>query len=196
MKVVYLAMDNMIYIKDDFLNPELIDLLNNDTSEFVEVKKPGKSFWVKIPSKEFLDLVISKVEELENNSIDCILGFFREAKLNQDDDWRIHNDSIIEGQQPDRALVLFISDNNTNELNGTAFWEHKIHGDKFTHIETSEYNRLLNDDANNTDLWDLKTIIGHKKNRALSYPCNYFHSKYPNKFTDSRKVFVMFYKLK
>jgi hypothetical protein len=186
----------MIYIKDDFLNPELIDLLNNDTSEFVEVKKPGKSFWVKIPSKEFLDLVISKVEELENNSIDCILGFFREAKLNQDDDWRIHNDSIIEGQQPDRALVLFISDNNTNELNGTAFWEHKIHGDKFTHIETSEYNRLLNDDANNTDLWNLKTIIGHKKNRALSYPCNYFHSKYPNKFTDSRKVFVMFYKLK
>ena len=101
----------MIYIKDDFLNPELIDLLNNDTSEFVEVKKPGKSFWVKIPSKEFLDLVISKVEELENNSIECILGFFREAKLNQDDDWNIHNDSIVEGQQPDRALVLFISDN-------------------------------------------------------------------------------------
>lgn len=189
-------MDSMIYIKDDFLNPELIDLLNNDTSEFVEVKKPGKSFWIKIPSKDFLDLVISKVEQLENNSIECILGFFREAKLNQDDDWRIHNDSIIEGQQPDRALVLFISDNNTEELNGTAFWEHKIHGDKFTYIETSEYNRLLNDDANNADLWNLKTVIGHKKNRALSYPCNYFHSKYPNKFVNSRKVFVMFYKLK
>jgi hypothetical protein len=66
-------MDSMIYIKDDFLNQELIDLLNNDTSEFVEVKKPGKSFWVKIPSEEFLDLVISKVEELENNSIECIM---------------------------------------------------------------------------------------------------------------------------
>ena len=188
--------DNMIYIKDDFLNQELIDLLNNDTSEFVEVKKPGKSFWVKIPSEEFLDLVISKVEQLENNKIECILGFFREAKLNQDDDWRIHNDSIIEGQQPDRALVLFISDNNTDELNGTAFWEHKTHGDKFANINEEEYNRLLNTDANDTSLWNLKSVIGHKQNRALSYPCNYFHSKYPNKFINSRKVFVMFYKIK
>jgi hypothetical protein len=186
----------MIYIKDDFLNPELIDLLDNDTADFTEVEMPGRSFWVKIPSKEFLDLVISKVEELENINIECILGFFREAKLNQDDDWNIHNDSIVEGQQPDRALVLFVSDNNAKELNGTAFWEHKIHGDKFTNIETSEYNRLLKDDANNIDLWNLKTVVGHKKNRILSYPCNYFHSKYPNEFIDSRKVFVMFYKLK
>jgi len=30
----------------------------------------------------------------------------------------------------------------------------------------------------------------------LSYPCNYFHSKYPNEFIESRVVFVMFYKIK
>jgi hypothetical protein len=196
MKVVCLVMDNMIYIKDDFLNPELIDLLNNDTSEFVEVKKPGKSFWVKIPSEEFLDLVISKIEELENNSIECILGFFREAKEGQDTDWRIHNDSIIEGQQPDRALVLFISDDGYGDLNGTAFWEHYKHGEKFENISTEEYNRLLVEDSNDRDKWLLKSVIGHKKNRALSYPCNYFHSKYPNEFVNSRKVFVMFYKIK
>ena len=36
----------------------------------------------------------------------------------------------------------------------------------------------------------------HKKNRLISYPCNYFHSKYPNEFVESRIVFVMFYKIK
>jgi hypothetical protein len=56
--------------------------------------------------------------------------------------------------------------------------------------------RLLNEDANDLDLWDLRSIIGHKKNRLISYPCNYFHSKYPNEFIESRIVFVMFYKIK
>jgi len=54
---------------------------------------------------------------------------------------------------------------------------------------------LLKEDANSPEKWRLKSVIGHKKNRLISYPCNYFHSKYPNEFIDSRKVFVMFYKI-
>ena len=55
---------------------------------------------------------------------------------------------------------------------------------------------MLKQDANDKSKWKLKSVVGYKENRLLSYPCNYFHSKYPNKFTGSRRVLVMFYKIK
>ena len=186
----------MIYIEDDFLDVNLISYLNNEESEFQEVKTPGKSFWVKIPSNDFMELVCDKISKIENATIKPILGFFREAKEGQDNDWRIHNDSIIEGQQPDRAIVFYISEEDEEEdLNGTAFWEHWKYGEKFEDVEPEEFNRLLKEDSNSPEKWKLKSVIGHKQNRLLSYPCNYFHSKYPNEFLNSRKVFVMFYKV-
>lgn len=185
----------MIYVEDDFLDINLINELNNDKSDFQEVKTPGKSFWVKIPSNDFVELVCNKISKIENATIKPILGFFREAKEGQDNDWRIHNDSIIEGQQPDRAIVFYISEEDEEEdLNGTAFWEHWKYGEKFEDVEPEEFNRLLKEDSNSPEKWKLKSVIGHKQNRLLSYPCNYFHSKYPNEFLNSRKVFVMFYK--
>ena len=185
----------MIYIKDDFLDINVINLLNKDKNVFLEVKTPGKSFWVKMPSDKFMELVCEEICKIENVKIKPILGFFREAKEGQDNDWRIHNDSIIEGQQPDRACVLYVSEEQEDGLNGTAFWEHWNHGEKFENVSIEEQNRLLKEDANSPEKWRLKSVIGHKKNRLISYPCNYFHSKYPNEFIDSRKVFVMFYKI-
>ena len=185
----------MIYIKDDFLDINVINLLNKDKNVFQEVKTPGKSFWVKMPSDKFMELVCEEICKIENVKIKPILGFFREAKEGQDNDWRIHNDSIIEGQQPDRACVLYISEEQEDGLNGTAFWEHWKHGEKFENVSVEEQNRLLKEDANSPEKWRLKSVIGHKKNRLISYPCDYFHSKYPNEFIDSRKVFVMFYKI-
>jgi hypothetical protein len=186
----------MIYIEDDFLDVDLINSLNNDKDEFQKVKTPGKSFWVKMPSDNFVELICEKISKIENAFIEPILSFFREAKEGQDNDWRIHNDSIIEGQQPDRAIVLYISEEQGKGLNGTAFWEHWKHGEKFENVTPEEYNRLIIEDSNNKDKWVLKSVVGHKQNRLLSYPCNYFHSKYPNEFLESRKVFVMFYKIK
>lgn len=186
----------MIYVKDNFLDENIIDRINKDDSDFAEVIVGEKSFWVKMSYREFDQLVANKISEIENNDVDVVFSFFREAKENQDNDWRIHNDSIINGQQPDRAAVLFISEDNHNGLNGTAFWEHKKYGDHFSENELEDFDRLLIEDSNNLDLWNLKTIIGHKQNRLLSYPCNYFHSKYPNEFKDSRKVYVIFYKIK
>lgn len=185
----------MIYIKDDFLPKDMIKQFDSDLTIFNKIDMPGKSFWVNIPSDDFIRIVCDKLGEIENCYVKPILGFFREAKEGQDNDWRIHNDSIIEGQQPDRAIVLYVSENNYCDLNGTAFWEHHKHGEKFDNISPEEYNRLLIEDSNDKDKWILKSVIGHKQNRLLSYPCNYFHSKYPNEFLNSRKVFVMFYKV-
>lgn len=186
----------MIYIQDNFLDKQLIDFLNNDENEFKEVVAGDKSFWVKFPSEDFLNLVCSKIKDIEKNEIEIVFSFFREAKENQDNDWRIHNDSIINDQQPDRAAVLYISEDNYNGLNGTAFWEHKEYGDTFPNTMIQDFNRVLKEDSNNLDLWNLKTVIGHKQNRFISYPCDYFHSKYPNEFKESRRVFVIFYKKK
>ena len=65
---------------------------------------------------------------------------------------------------------------------------------KVNKINTEEFNNIILKDSNNKDKWILKSIIGAKKNRLISYPCNYFHSKYPNEFNKERIVFVMFYK--
>ena len=186
----------MIYVKDNFLPSKLIEYFENDKSNFEEVKTPGKSFWVKHLPKAFIDAVCDKISILEGCKIENILMFVRQANKDQDVNWRIHNDSIIENQKPDRAVVLFLSKENEDGLNGTAFWSHKYYGDTYDGEGTEEFNRLLIEDANDLSKWNLKTVIGHKQNRLISYPCEYFHSKYPNEFKNNREVIVMFYKTK
>lgn len=185
----------MIYIKDNFLDKELFDFVNKDLKQFKEVHTPGKKFWVIEPSKAFIDYITRRLSIIESVRVENVLAFFREAKKGQDNDWRIHNDSVIEGTQPDRAIVFYMSENKTKELNGTAFWKHKKYGDSFKDsFNLEEFNRLIKEESNDLDRWELSSVVGHKKNRLLSYPCDYFHSKYPKEFEESRVVFVMFYK--
>ena len=185
----------MIYIIDDFLSKKTFEIVKNNKENFKKVDFPDKSFWIKEPSPEFIAHFEDRLGAIEGNEVMNIIAFFREAKEGQDNKWRIHNDTIIEQQQPDRALVFCIK-SPSDELNGTALWEHKEYGDTFTEPENpEEFNRLLKEDANDRDKWNLKSIIGFKPNRLISYPCEYFHSKYPNEFKGSRVVFVMFYKI-
>jgi len=184
----------MIYIIDNFLSKKTFKIIKEGVNDFKEVKTPGKSFWVKEPSHSLIAHFEDRLEEIEGKEVMNVFAFFREAKEGQDNDWRIHNDSIIEGQQPDRALVFYIKGDD-HTLNGTAFWEHENHGETFIESDNEEFNRMLKEDANDKSKWKLKSVVGHKENRLLSYPCNYFHSKYPNEFKVARVVFVMFYKL-
>jgi hypothetical protein len=183
----------MIYIKDNFLPPNLYKELVNYCNEFVEVKTPGKSFWIKNLPSELIHYIERSLKKLEGKDVKSILCFAREANQSQDNNWRIHNDTIIEGQQPDRAIVLYVKANE-DKLHGTAFWEHENYGHTYNQSGNEEFNRMLIEDANNKSKWKLNSVIGYKDNRLLSYPCNYFHSKYPNKYNDQRIVVVMFYK--
>ena len=183
----------MIYIKDNFLPNLLFKELLNYCDEFKEVKTPGKSFWIKELPEEFINYIKNSLEEIEGKKIKNILCFAREAKEDQDNDWRIHNDTIIEGQQPDRAIVLHVKANES-ELCGTAFWDHETYGSTYIKSNEKEFNRMLVEDSNNKDKWKLNSVIGYKPNRLLSYPCDYFHSKYPNEYKKQRIVLVMFYK--
>ena len=183
----------MIYVKDNFLPKNLYNELVNFTDKFKEVKYPDKSFWIKELPDEFNNFIVSQLEKFEGKKIYNILSFAREAKKNQDNEWRIHNDTIINGQQPDRALVLYVK-TNEDKLNGTAFWEHENYGYTYIKSDEEEFNRVLKEDSNDKSKWKLNSVIGYRDNRLLSYPCEYFHSKYPNEFNDQRVVVVMFYK--
>ena len=60
-----------------------------------------------------------------------------------------------------------------------------------------EFDKMILKESENLDMWTLNSVIGYEQNRAISYPANYFHSKYPNKsWKEGREVFVMFYKIK
>jgi len=184
----------VIYVVDDFLDNFLLNALQEDSSPFTEFKTKEKSFWVKYPSPQFIQYVTEKLSKIENRPIRNILAFFREAKEGQDNNWRIHNDTIINGEKPDRAIVLYIQSKDSDDLNGTAFWEHSEHGIRYE-LEDDKFDRVLREDSENLEKWTLKSVIGYRENRLLSYPSNYFHSKYPNEFKDPRIVFVMFYKI-
>ena len=190
----------MLYFIDDFLPQYILDETIKDLSSqnYEEVKTPGKSFYVQHPSKSFMNYVVNNLSEFEGNIINPILGFFRISNNILDTNWRIHSDLKIQGEEPDRALVLYISPRKIDELHGTALWEHKQYGRSLpSDVTDKEFDKMILKESENLDMWTLNSVIGYNQNRAISYPANYFHSKYPNKsWKSGREVFVMFYKTK
>jgi len=190
----------MIYFKDNFLNTYTLDETIKDLSaqDYEEVKYPDKSFYIQHATNSFIGYVIKKLEILENKNIENILAFFRVSNDKLDNTWRIHSDLNIQGEKPDRALVLYISPKKKNDLHGTAFWEHKVYGKRLPKETTNkEYDRMILNESENLDMWTLNSVVGYEQNRAISYPADYFHSKYPNKsWKSGREIFVMFYKTK
>ena len=190
----------MIYFIDDFLPDYILDETIKDLSsqDYWELETPGKSFYVQEASQPFLNHVCDSLGAIEGVVINPIVGFFRISNDMLDTNWRIHSDLNIDGQQPDRALVLYISPREIEKLHGTALWRHKNYGKSLPKETTNEeYDRMILKESENLDNWTLDSVVGYEQNRAISYPANYFHSKYPNKsWKSGREVFVMFYKTK
>jgi hypothetical protein len=188
----------MINIIDDFLESNLYDAVYGSlcNNEFQAIDVGDKKFWVQYSNKDFDDYVIKKLSDIEGVERRNIFSFFRVATDKLDTDWRIHSDAIINGERPERALVLYISPSSIKGLHGTAFWKHKELGDCLPEdVSFEKYDEVLLNESNNIDKWDLHSVVGYKVNRALCYPCSYFHSKYPNLgWEDGRMVYVMFYK--
>ena len=189
----------MIYIKDDFLDKDLFkyikDFLKKSKWKTITVgPKDDFNFDIKYiePDQKFIVYLQTWLSIIERSDVVILRSFFRKSNKNFDTDWRIHNDSLVDGVQPDRALVFYINKNKEDHLNGTAFWKHKHYGCKFEDYSIEEFNKLLREDSNDLKKWDLDYVIPHKQNRLISYPCNYFHSKYPDK-AKNRTVFVAFY---
>ncbi len=190
----------MIYIEDNFIDKELFKIAKNylDKGSFQEIKAGEKSFYIQESPESFNNYVLNKLSFLENKKLQNILSFFRVSTDKLDNTWRIHSDLNINGERPDRAIVLYMSPRQKEELHGTAFWEHEVYGKSLPkHISNEEYDKMIRVDSEELDMWRLVSVAGYEQNRLISYPASYFHSKYPNKsWKEGRQVFVMFYKYK
>jgi hypothetical protein len=188
----------MINIVDDFLDQDIYESVYNSllNNEFQAVEFGDKKFWVQYSNKEFDDFIVDKLSSIDGVQRECLLGFFRVATEEFDTDWRIHADSKVGDIRPERALVFYISPSTMKGLHGTAFWKHKDAGYKMPEdVTNEESDRFLLEEANELDNWELHSVVGYKPNRAVMYPSNYFHSKYPNVgWKEGRMVYVMFYR--
>jgi hypothetical protein len=187
----------MIYIKDNFLDKKLLNSLNeNFLFEFEEIQRPGCTIYAKRPPEEFVKYVEAKIANIEGQKIKtCLIGF-RYSDKEKDTHWRIHADLYLDHTQkckPERAGVIYMTEPPSG-LTGTAFWKSKDTGlDNIDLNDIDSHNETLSK-AEDLEAWELQTVVGHKKNRFLSYPCSYYHSKYPNITEESRIVCVIFYK--
>ena len=185
----------MIYFIVNFISSDNLNKLNTYLNNFQEVDTGEKKFWVMDVPQNILDIFCNKIQLIEGNKPEVLLSMFRISDSKRDVDWRIHCDGIINNDIPNRAAIFYISESSYNQLHGTAFWQHKKYGEFLNNDKLENFNKLILEDANNLDVWNLKSVIGYKQNRLLSYPANYFHSKYPNKSWESgRKILVIFYK--
>lgn len=187
----------MIYIKDNFLDIRLLDSLNkNFLFDFEKIVKPTCTLYAKRAPDEFIEYMERSIANIEKKKIKSCMCGFRYSDKKKDTHWRIHADLYLDETQectPERAGVIYMTEPPSG-LTGTAFWElKKTKLDIIDFKDLNSHNESIKkaDDVNN---WELKSIIGHKKNRFISYPCNYYHSKYPNKTKESRIVCVIFYK--
>ena len=189
----------MIYLIDDFLDNTFLQITQTylKESDFTEVEMGADRKCYVIPSNtDFDEYILNRLEVVEQRNLTNILSFFREATDTLDTKWNIHSDLNIEGQRPDRALVLYLSPRERDDLHGTAFWEHEVYGKALSpDVSNEEYDKMLEIDSEKLEKWKLRSVLGYEENRLISYPSSYFHSKYPNiSWPEGRKVYVMFYK--
>lgn len=190
----------MIHIVDNFIEKDLFKIATDylKKGEFLKHTVGEKNFYVQESPEAFNQYVLSKLGMIEGRPLENILSFFRTSTDELDTQWRIHSDLKIKGEHPDRAAVIYMSPRELETLNGTAFWEHDIYGKSLpAHVDEEEYNRMIKVDSEKLEKWRLVSVVGYDQNRLISYPANYFHSKYPNQsWAEGREVFVIFYKYK
>tara|TARA_R110000772_G_scaffold77066_4_gene166026 strand:+ start:156 stop:725 length:570 start_codon:yes stop_codon:yes gene_type:complete len=187
----------MIYILDDVIDKDFLKIIKEYLDNPFQKKiSGGKDFYVLESNEDFDYYILDILEQKEEKKLENILSFFRVSTNELDTTWRIHSDLNIKGQKPDRAIVLYLSPRELEDLHGTALWEHEIYGKELPKdISDENYDKMINVDSEDLNKWRLSTVIGYEENRLVSYPSSYFHSKYPNKsWKEGRKVFVMFYK--
>ena len=175
---------------DDFLPKETFKKLQKYCEgKFTIVNAGDKQFSV-LPLPEFI------TQFLEIDGYVRIFSFIRSAYKDFDNEYRIHADNIILGEKVSVASVLYINNSEGVTKNGTAFYEHYLHGKELSEcVSNEEFNRLLLEDSNDLSKWKITDYIESKPNRLLKYNANKFHSKLPKSIEiGTRIVLASFYK--
>ena len=73
------------------------------------------------------------------------------------------------------ACVVYLNEGDS----GTAFWRHKETGLESINFGDGELLEKVEKDFESPDAWEQRMIVPTKKNRAVIYRGNLFHSRYP-----------------
>jgi hypothetical protein len=130
--------------------------------------------------------------QLDGNLL--VQSFLRESYDGFDNNLNIHADTQMNGINITTASVLYVNNPKGVSENGTAFYSHKEYGEFLPEVSNIEHDRLLHEDANNPDKWDLKFMEPSEPNKFLTYNAKHFHAKYPANINKGcRIVLVSFY---
>ena len=172
-----------------------------NTSVYRTLEVDNKKFFVTDVPFGLQENIVSVLSSVHNKEIKVLLSTIRKATKFLDKDWGIHADwDVGVGEVPQYGAVYYISENN-EELNGTALWRHKKHGYEMPNSFSREDKLdITNKSYHDIDDWELSSVIGGKENRLVTYPAEYFHSKFPKQAwgttpKDSRLILALFYSL-
>lgn len=180
----------MFFVQDNYFDEETFKAIQDYCqNEFKIVTVGEKDFSI-------LETPSNLIPLLQKKGYELILTFIRNAHKDFDNEYRIHADNIINGQQTSLASVFYINNENEVSNHGTCFYRHKKYGIKLPeNVSNEEFDRLITEDSNDLKKWIKQDTIKGIPNRMLTYDSNYFHSKHPNKIEKGvRKVLVCFYK--
>lgn len=181
----------MKHTEDNFLPQALFEELQNYclNTDFQRIKLGEKEF-------DILETPIKILPYLQVEGHELITTFIRQATSKFDTDLRIHADNKILGEKTALAKVLYINPKDGTTENGTAFWKHHIHGEELPEdVTNEEFDRLITEDANDWQKWSIQQILFSEPNRLVTYKSNLFHSKFPAKIHNGKRiVLVAFYK--
>lgn len=90
------------------------------------------------------------------------------------------------GEEPNQSIhadlgfathvaLVYLNEGNS----GTAFWQHKETGAVEIWYGQTELFQQINADFEQPEAWEQRLVVPAKKNRAVIYKNNLFHSRYP-----------------
>lgn len=118
-----------------------------------------------------------------------IISFYRLNTSRLDTEFRVHCDTVIQGELPDYAGVFYLE---TCQDSGTALYEHPVHG----RGDDQGLSIFDEDDGK----WSPYFMCPEYENRMFLYKSSLFHGRYPwkargNTRKDGRIVIVKFMKV-
>ena len=196
-----------IQIHDDFLPSdtfhELKDfIVDNPDALFEYPLDEEVSMLVSEVPESFKQVIIKTLEEKEGTPVEPITMYYRVNTSDFDTKDRIHCDLDVQGVEPKRAGVLYLTQPSPNDSrqvsDGTAFWLE--HGGENHFDHDIDYHDCVLNSPGAFNFW-LDFVVSARYNRMLTYPARYFHSRYPAKawgeregnLDEARIVVVVFY---
>jgi hypothetical protein len=139
-------------------------------------KENGTNLYCCEISPRYDFLLSQAMAEAVGKQLRNIVSFYRLNTSKLDTEFRVHCDSVIQGEMTDWACVFYLNDSASS---GTAFYEHPVYG---RHDESKL--AIFNEDDGR---WTPYYRYYAARNSMLVYPAKVFHGRFPWRATGDNK---------